>query len=125
MIFLCKINEKVKKYSLVIIGILCGAVNGLFGSGGGMIAVPALEQSGIEAKKAHATSIAITAALSVVSAALYFSKDSVNLSQAMNYIPLGLAGAAVGAKILKKIPTKLLHKIFGIFMIAAGFRIFL
>ena len=56
MIFL-RIN---KKYFNALTGIAVGICNGFFGSGGGMIAVPMLEKGGSEAKKAHATSIAIT-----------------------------------------------------------------
>ena len=50
----------------VLAGAAGGAANGFFGSGGGLLSVPALESGGLETKKAHATSLAIMLPLSVV-----------------------------------------------------------
>ena len=88
-----------------------------------MIAVPMLEKAGLEAKKAHATSIAVTLALSAVSTAVYFFRGGIDFPLAAKYVPLGLAGAGVGALALKKIPNNYLKKIFAVIMIAAGARI--
>ena len=57
-----------KKIYFYILGAVTGAVNGIFGSGGGVVAVPMLNGAGIEAKKSHATSLALTLPLSVISA---------------------------------------------------------
>ena len=46
-----------KKFTPALIGTLCGMLNGLFGAGGGIAAVPLLKASGIPLKKAHATSL--------------------------------------------------------------------
>ena len=46
---------KLKKTLSAVGGFLSGAVNGLLGAGGGMIAVPMLSKSGLDAKS-HATS---------------------------------------------------------------------
>ncbi len=50
-----------------LIGAAAGFLNGLFGSGGGIAAVPLLEKNGVEKKKAHAESVAL---IMVLSAAL-------------------------------------------------------
>lgn len=55
-----------------------GDMQRFFGSGGGMIAVPMLEKGGSEAKKAHATSIAITLPLSIISGLVYFKGGSLD-----------------------------------------------
>ena len=102
-----------------------GICNGFFGSGGGMIAVPMLEKGGSEAKKAHATSIAITLPLSIISGLVYFKGGSLDIWQAVKFIPLGLAGAAVGAMLMKKLSSSLLKRIFGLLTIIAGVRIFM
>lgn len=117
MIFL---SDFIKKHYFSFTGFLVGIANGLFGSGGGMIAVPMLEKSGMEAKKAHATSIAVTAALSAVSLLVYFSRNAFDLRSALKFVPPGLIGATVGAVILKKIANEKLKQIFGAVMIFAG-----
>ncbi|WP_294407156.1 sulfite exporter TauE/SafE family protein [uncultured Ruminococcus sp.] len=106
-----------------VTGIITGAANGLFGSGGGMIAVPMLQSGGMEEKSAHATSIAITLALSLISSVTYFSFGSLDIQSAWKFVPCGLAGAAAGAFFMKKISNKLLKRIFGAVMIAAGIRL--
>lgn len=106
-------------------GISVGLCNGLFGSGGGMVAVPMLEKGGCEPKKAHATSIAMTLPLSVISGIVYFRGGGLDIETALKFVPMGLAGAAVGAVIMKKLSGSLLKRIFGLLMIIAGVRIFL
>ena len=55
-----------------LLGLLVGAVNGLLGAGGGMLAVPLLTGAeGLPAKKAHATAIALILPLSAVSTLVY------------------------------------------------------
>ncbi len=111
-----------EKLKTAAVGALCGAANGFFGSGGGIIAVPLLENDGMEIKKAHATSIAITLPLSIVSAVVYFSKGSLNITEALKYLPGGIAGVAVGGLLIKKISPVMLQKLFGAVMIYFGVR---
>ena len=121
MIFL-RVN---KKCFNALTGIAVGICDGVFGSGGGMLGVRMLEKGGSEAKKAHATSIAITLPLSIISGLVYFKGGSLDFSQAVKFIPLGLAGAAMGAMLMKKLSNSLLKRIFGLLMIIAGVRIFM
>ena len=116
-------KNKFKKLKLLLCGGIIGALTGFFGSGGGLFAVPLLEKVGLEPQNAHSTSLAITLPLSAISSIFYFSSESLNLSEAIKYIPLGIIGAVVGAKLLFKISGKLLRKIFAIVMIVAGVRI--
>lgn len=111
-----------KSFYLYIIGIFAGACNGLFGSGGGIITVPMLEHDGSEVKKAHATSIAVTLPLSVISGIIYFSKGSINLSETWKYIPCGLLGVLIGSKLLVKLSNKTVKRIFGAVMIGFGVK---
>lgn len=111
-----------KKGSYIATGLLAGLLNGLFGSGGGVAVVPLLEHAGVTAKKAHATSIAIIASLSLVSSLVYFQNGSIDFMSALAYLPYGIAGALLGAWLLKKIPTKLLKRLFGAVMIVAAIR---
>lgn len=110
-------------FKIGAIGIVTGLLNGLFGSGGGTIIVPAMESFlGVKAHKAHATAIAVILPLSIISAFIYAGSAN-NDWMTILYISLGgMMGGFIGAKLLKKITAKWLHKIFGLFMIAAAIR---
>lgn len=114
-----------KKFTSALIGTLCGMLNGLFGAGGGIAAVPLLKASGIPLKKAHATSLAVILPVSIVSAILYLANGTIRFSDAWPYLPGGLLGAILGALLMEKIPDKLLRKAFGAFMIYAAVRLLL
>ncbi|MDR3552195.1 MAG: sulfite exporter TauE/SafE family protein [Clostridia bacterium] len=106
-----------------VCGLFAGLLNGLLGAGGGMVIVPLLERNGQEPRKAHATSIAVITPLCVLSAAFYLHGGSVRLSDVLPFLPAGLAGAFLGAKLLPKIPDNLLRRIFGAFMLYAAWRL--
>lgn len=108
-----------------IIGSLCGLLNGLFGAGGGMAAVPLLRAGGLEQKKAHATSLAVILPLAVVSAISYLAAGAVSFSQAAPYLPGGFVGACAGALLMNRIPSGLLRRVFGGLLIFAGVRLLL
>lgn len=106
-----------------LIGIFSGCINGLLGSGGGTIVVPALEVfKKTETHKAHATAIAVILPLSVISAAVYMFKGALNW-EAILYVAIGsIPGSIIGAKLLKKLSSKTLNKLFGVVMISAALR---
>lgn len=106
-------------------GIFVGLINGLLGAGGGMIAVPLLKHSGLDQNASHANSIAVILPLTVISAILYIYKGYVTISQALPFLPLGIAGSLFGTWLLPKIPNNMLQKIFGIFMLWAGIRMWM
>ena len=106
-----------------LMGLVCGLLNGLFGSGGGVAAVPMLEETGLEAKKSHATSVALIFVLSIATTISYLMGDKLDLGLALQYIPYGVVGAAAGAVLLKKIPNSLLRRVFGVIILIAAVRI--
>ncbi|MCH5323918.1 MAG: sulfite exporter TauE/SafE family protein [Eubacterium sp.] len=114
-----------KKSVNYLLGGLCGVLNGLFGSGGGVVAVPCLEKSGLEAKKAHATSVALIFILSMFTTALYFVQGKIDIALAWDYIPWGLGGSIAGAMLLNRIPNSLLRRVFGIMILVSAVRILL
>ncbi len=103
-------------------GMLCGGLNGIFGSGGGVIAVPVLERDGCTPQQAHASSVALIFVLSLVTAAAYGLNGGLDFSAAWKYIPWGLIGAAVGSLCLRRISSVWLHRVFGVLIIAASLR---
>lgn len=114
---------KIKWIKSVFSGALIGIVNGTFGAGGGMIAVPLLGRFGLEKKDCHANAVAVILPITLISAVLYLFRGYVNLSQAIVFVPTGLIGSALGTVLLRRISNKWLGKIFGAFMIYAGFRL--
>lgn len=104
-------------------GLLIGIINGLLGAGGGMLAVPLLRRSGMDQQRAHANSVAVIFPLALFSSVLYLMAGRVRLGDALPYLPGGIVGAAAGAFLLRKIPDVWLRRIFGIFMIWAGYRL--
>ena len=116
---------KLKKIRPFLTGILIGLINGIFGAGGGMLAVPALRGEGLPQKRAHAGAVAAVAPLCAVSAGVYALKSGIDYGTALLLLPSGLAGAAAGALLLRKMPDRWLRLIFAGFMIYAGVRLFL
>lgn len=106
-------------------GFLVGTVNGLFGAGGGMVAVPMLKKLGVDGKEAHSSSVAVILPISVFSLVIYLLGGRVRLSSGLPYILPGLIGALIGTVVLTKIPEKWLRRIFALFMIYAGARLVL
>ena len=139
------------KVKTALIGIITGFANGLFGSGGGTIAVPCMEKFlGVDAHKSHATAIAVILPLSVLLLALIGLAQAVSypstVALGQSFVPqhLGMAsglsfgvgetiavsiggiiGGVVGAKLLNKISSRKIHIIFGLAMLAAAVRMFL
>ncbi len=105
-----------------IFGGIIGLVNGFFGAGGGLILVPLLMKSGMERKSAHANAVAVILPITLVSTAAYIMEGRVGFSDALIYLPGGLIGALIGTLIMKKITPTLIKRIFGIFMVWAGWR---
>jgi uncharacterized membrane protein YfcA len=122
--YIRKGSTKIRKYlKHALIGIVTGVANGLFGSGGGTIAVPAMVHFlGTEEHKAHATAISVILPLTVVSSVFYISKGYVDWGLTIKVILGGMIGGYIGARLLSKCPDKLLRKIFAVFMAAAGIR---
>lgn len=113
-----------KKAKYAISGALAGIANGLFGAGGGMVLVPMfIRLSGMEEKRAFATSVAVILPLSLVSAAVYFLKGEFDLASAIPFIIGGGVGGFVGGKVFKKVPARLLRTGFALFMVYGGIRL--
>lgn len=118
-----KKSDYKKFFKYTLIGIVTGMANGLFGSGGGTIAVPAMVLLlGVDEHKAHATAISIILPLTIVSAFFYISNQFVDWSITWKVTAGGVVGGYLGARLLNICPSNILRKIFAVFMIAAAFR---
>lgn len=109
----------------LIFGFLTGVLNGLFGAGGGVVAVETLKHAGLDQKSAQSTSIAVILPLCILSAIFYYFDGKIELNNNIWFLlPSGLVGALFGTFLMKKISCNLLKKIFCIFMIYSGVRMF-
>ena len=116
---MAKISDNLKP---VLTGAAVGIANGLFGGGGGMIAVPLLAAGGLEEKRAHATAILIIAPVSLAGAIAYIIAG---YAAAHIFLPAAVgmaAGWALGAVFLNKLPLTAVRAVFVAVMFAAGIR---
>ena len=107
-------------------GILTGTANGLFGGGGGMIAVPYLERvARYPTQSAHASAIAVVLPATLVSAFVYLLYSLVPF---LVLLPVALGvvlGGLIGAKLLGRIQPQYTAIAFSALMLIAGVRMLL
>ena len=121
-VFSIKHNSK-----LITSGLLAGVVNGLLGSGGGIILVPLfLSWIKLEGKKAFATSVSVTLPLSLATMAVcYFGGEVPSFSKVLPYLIGGAVGGIVAGTLLKKLSVVWLRRVFGALLIIGGVKVFL
>ena len=118
-------NVKKKKGVLSIAGVITGFGNGMFGSGGGLIAVPALERLGLDVPGAHASAIAVILPLSIASTAVYAFGGAMDWMNTL-YVCLGtIPGGLIGAKLLGKLSSVWINRAFCACMLFAAYRLWI
>ena len=113
-------EKKGKTAQKILLGSLVGTANSLFGGGGGMIAVPLLQKTGLPEKRAHATAILLILPLSLLSFVLYAING---YAAASVLIPTALGvsvGGFLGARLLGKLPDKIVRLTFAVLQLLAG-----
>lgn len=108
--------------SFILTGLLSGFINGFFGAGGGVIALLSLEHGAMAKKEAHATTVAVILAFSLVSLFFYARHGEVNFPVALWAGLGGLPGGLLGARLLKKLSPKILGRLFGVLMLISAWR---
>ena len=98
-------------------GIISGILNGLFGSGGGIAAVPLFKKNGLSQKESQATALFMMFCLSAVSAGIYLFEGRLSFSDAAGFLPGGILGGLFASVCFKKIKPAVLRKIFGGFVV--------
>ena len=103
-------------------GLAAGAVNGLFGAGGGMVLIPLLGLlTKMEEDEIFASSLSIILPICIVS---LISSQSIAWGDALPWLPGSALGGVLAGIWGKKIPVKWLHRGLGIFIIWGGLRYF-
>lgn len=124
-----------KKYTgtaiaILMTGLAAGIVNGLFGTGGGIVIVLLLSRlykgsARYDAKDVFAMTIVSVVVMSVFSAERYFTKGAVTVSDVMPYLIPAAIGGILGAFLLDKIHAAVMKKIFSVLVIYAGITLLL
>lgn len=106
-----------KNFKKILIGLIAGMICGLFASGGGLILVPAfLYLLEMPDKEARGTAICCILPMVVTSSIFYYKDNYIDWKIGVLCAVGGIIGGMVGAKLLKKIPTKYVRILFTTFL---------
>jgi len=110
-------------FGLVLAGALAGAVNGLFGAGGGMVLVPLLcLLTRIRDEAVFPASISIILPICLVSLGVTAITGEIAWKKAVPYLLGSAAGGILSGIWGRKIPVKWLHRALGILILLGGLR---
>lgn len=109
---------------IAICGAAAGLINGLIGTGGGMILVPLLAGlTDLDDSKVFPASVSIIMPICVVSLAVSgFQAGGLPFSAALPYLIGSFAGGILAGVTDSKIPVKWLHRGLGILILWGGVR---
>ncbi|BDZ64022.1 sulfite exporter TauE/SafE family protein [Agromyces mangrovi Wang et al. 2018] len=111
---------------LATVGVIGGVLSGAFGVGGGIIMVPLLIfLTGMDQRRASATSLAAIVPTAVAGAATYFANGQVDVLAALFVAVGGVVGSYLGAMLLRRISLTWLRWMFIAVMLIAAVRLFL
>ena len=105
---------------LCVAGFCAGAVNGLFGAGGGMVLIPLMELlTKSDDRDLFSSSITVILPICLVSLAM---SGTISFTEALPYLPGSAIGGFLAVRYGRKIPTVWLHRTLGILIIWGGIR---
>lgn len=108
---------------LIAAGAAAGAVNGLFGAGGGMLLVPLLTLlTQIRDDEVFPTSVAVILPICIVSLLFRLGNILPAVQLGLPYLLGSIPGGLLAAKLSGKIPVKWLHRALGILILWGGIR---
>lgn len=115
--------RKSKYMGFLLAGGAAGAVNGLFGAGGGMLLVPLLTLcTPLSEEEVFPASVSIILPVCLVSLGVTALTGSIAWRQAFPWLLGSAAGGILSGLWGKKIPVKWLHRILGILILWGGWR---
>lgn len=111
-----------KKIRSLAAGAAAGAVNGLFGAGGGMVLVPMLSgNSEFTESEVFSSSVLIILPICLVSLGITTGWQ-LPWSQAWPFLAGGIPGGILAALLGKRIPLVWLHRFLGIMICYGGIK---
>lgn len=110
-------------WGLILAGTIAGAVNGLFGAGGGMVLVPLLTAlTSLQEDAVFSASISIILPICLVSLGFTAFTGTVLWRNAIPWLIGSTAGGIIAGLWGRKIPVLWLHRGLGILILWGGFR---
>ncbi|MBQ4600383.1 MAG: sulfite exporter TauE/SafE family protein [Oscillospiraceae bacterium] len=110
-------------HGILLAGLAAGAVNGLFGAGGGMLLVPLLTVlSDLDEDAVFPSSVCIILPICLVSIAVTAMTTGLDLVASVPYLMGSAAGGLLAGLLGKKIPTVWLHRTLGLLILWGGVR---
>jgi uncharacterized membrane protein YfcA len=112
-----------KKYGFPLAGGAAGAVNGLFGAGGGMVLVPLLTGlTDLDEEAVFPASVSTILPICVVSLAVTAGSDGLPLDKAWPYLLGSIVGGLLAGWTGNRIPVTWLHRALGVLILWGGVR---
>lgn len=119
--------------ALIVVGLIAGVLAGMFGIGGGIVTVPALEavlsylgiDPAIRMHIAVATSLAVIVPTSITSAYAHHRRGSVNLDIVKRWAIYVMGGALIGAWIASQVHSNVLALVFALLALFTAVKLIL
>ena len=113
----------IEALSLVVLGLVAGALAAALGIGGGIIFVPAFVTFfGLSQLVPQGTSLAIIVPTAIIATIGHARADRVDWRAFAIVGPAGIAGALVGSRVAFSLDEALLQRIFGVLLLILAFR---
>lgn len=114
--------RKSEKLRSLIAGAAAGAVNGVFGAGGGMVLVPMLSKhTDFSETEVFPSSVLIILPICLVSLGIHTGWQ-LPWSDAWPFLAGGIPGGILAALLGKRIPVVWLHRFLGVMICYGGIR---
>ena len=115
---------KLKKHiGIAVAGALAGAINGLFGAGGGMILVPLLTfLTQIDEEQVFPTSVTVILPICIVSLLFRTRTLGQGFAEGLPYMLGSIPGGLLAGFLGSKVPVKWLHRGLGLLILWGGVR---
>ncbi|MBP1580770.1 MAG: sulfite exporter TauE/SafE family protein [Oscillospiraceae bacterium] len=102
---------------------LPGLINGLLGTGGGILAVSLLKKQGAAPQEAHATAVALMLPLSLISLSIFIFREGSDFWTYWPFLFPAIAGSVLGSRLLRRISAQKLRLLFALLILYSSWRI--
>ena len=115
--------KPLKHWGFLVAGACAGAINGLFGAGGGMVLIPLLNKfTDLEEDALFPASVVTILPICIISLLLTEPPTSLSLGITGALLIGSALGGLLAVPLGKRIPTIWLHRSLGLFILWGGIR---